>query len=413
MVYQKGIVYAKGTRTKKWYGQFRVYLRNQQGEEVRKNKKVVFGLKSQLRKHEAEEKLREIIKHHNGRTPAERIVLPPDDNVTFEWFVKEKYIPIRRGKWGPATKKKTEYEITHYLAENLKGMPLRNIGLFELQTLLNGLAQTYSESIVKHAFVNLRSIFKVAKKLKVLGENPAEELEMPVTRPVDRPTITAEQINTLIDAIDDVHDLCLMAIGLFCATRTSETFGLRWKAYQGDRLVIETTAFEGRLYHRVKTNASRSAVPIPEDIRPIVEAWKRKCLDTSPEALMFPTFGRGERTGQKVPRHARNFLKWRIYPITDKLGIGRKLVTFQVMRRTLGTDLQEHGTMKDAQTALRHASIATTGNVYVQPIPASVIAALNSRTRAVLAKKRQASGKTSEAMLPNAPQFPGANFASA
>ena len=63
------------------------------------------------------------------------------------------------------------------------------------------------------------------------------------------------------------------------------------------------------------------------------------------------------------------------------------------MRRTLGTDLQEHGTMKDAQTALRHANITTTANVYMQPIPASVTAAMNSRTRAVLSKKRQNSGK--------------------
>jgi hypothetical protein len=95
-------------------------------------------------------------------------------------------------------------------------------------------------------------------------------------------------------------------------------------------------------------------VPVPQDIRPIIEAWKRKCPDTSPEALMFPTFGRGKRTGQKVPRHLKNFFKWRIHPITDKLGIPRKLVTFQVMRRTLGTDLQEHRAMKDAQTARAH-----------------------------------------------------------
>ena len=47
---------------------------------------------------------------------------------------------------------------------------------------------------------------------------------------------------------------------------------------------------------------------------------------------MFSTFGRGQRTGQKVPRHAKNFLKWRIYPIADKLKIPRKLVTFHVMR---------------------------------------------------------------------------------
>jgi len=405
MVYQAGLVYEKGARIKKWYGQFRVYQQDQQGKEVRKNKKVILGLRSQLRKHEAEEKLREIIQQHNGKTPAERAVLPPDDSVTLDWFVKEKYLPLRRGKWSTATKKKTEFEINHYLVENLKGTSLRNIGLFELQTLVNHLADKYSDSIVRHAFANLKSILKVATKLKVLAENPGEDLEMPLTRPVDKPTITAEQINSLIEAIEDLHDLCLMAIGLFCATRTSETFGLQWKSYQQDKLIIQTTAFEGRLYNRVKNEASRSAMPIPEDIRPIMEAWRRACPDSSPDALMFPTFGRQARRGTKVPRQARNFLKWRIYPITDKLGIPRKLVTFQVMRRTLGTDLQEHGTMKDAQAALRHASIKTTANVYMQPIPASVTAALNSRTRAVLAKKPQASGKTPEAMLPNAPQF--------
>jgi integrase len=119
---------------------------------------------------------------------------------------------------------------------------------------------------------------------------------------------------------------------------------------------------------------------------------------------LFPILCKGGQSfGHRTesPRHAKNFLKWRIYPITDKLEIPRKLVTFQVMRRTLETDLQEHGTMKNAQTALRHASINTTANVYMQPIPASLVAALNSRTRAVLAKKRQASGKTSEAMIPN------------
>ena len=60
--------------------------------------------------------------------------------------------------------------------------------------------------------------------------------------------------------------------------------------------------------------------------------------------------------------------------------------------------------MKDAQTALRHANITTTANVYMQPIPASVTAAMNSRTRAVLAKKRQNLGKTSEAMHPSFPR---------
>jgi integrase len=164
---------------------------------------------------------------------------------------------------------------------------------------------------------------------------------------------------------------------------------------------------------QVKTKASRNSVPIPDDIIPIVEAWRQLCPDTSAEALMFPTFGRKKRKSQKVPRRAKNFLKWRIYLIADRLKIPRELVTFQVMRRTLGTDLQKHGTMKDAQGALRHASIKTTADVYMQEILASVRAAINSRTHAILALQSAISPRAVYATCPNVSKLQGATLASA
>jgi integrase len=414
MVYQKGRVYEKGKRIKKWYGQFRLYMRDREGKEVERTRKVVLGLKFELRKYEAEEKLQAIIREVNGKIGSAAPVLQADNSVTFDWFVKERYLPIRRGRWRPATREKTEHEISKYLVEKFRNVPLRDIGLFELQTQLNGLASKYSESVVKHAFVNLRSIMRMAQKLKFITENLGDETRMPVTRPVERPTISPEQINRLIQGIEEPHDLCLMCIGLFCATRTSETFGLQWKSYLGDSLMIHSTAYEGKLYRgQVKTGASRNAIPIPDDIAPIIEAWRQVCPDISPDGLMFPTYGTGERTGKQVPRRAKNFLKWRIHPIADRLKIPRKLVTFQVMRRTLGTDLQKHGTMKDTQSALRHASIKTTADVYVQQIPESVRAAINSRTRAILARRREVAPKAGTATCPNVSQSEEAILASA
>jgi integrase len=164
--------------------------------------------------------------------------------------------------------------------------------------------------------------------------------------------------------------------------------GLRWKSWTGATLVPHGTAFEGQFYPgRFKTRSSRAPIGVPEQVRPIIQAWQRACADPSPEALMFPTFGRGERTGQAVPRWGKNFLRWRVRPIAQKLEIPDHLVTFQVMRRTLGTDLQEHGTLKDAQEALRHASIRTTGDVYMQTIESSVLGAMNSRTKQILSGK--------------------------
>ena len=428
MVYQKGTVYLAGMRQKKWYGKFRVYLHGRNGEEVERTRKVVLGPKSVLRKWEAQEKLRTIVEEENGKTAAS-FVAKADDSATFGWFVKEKYLPMRQGQWRPATKQKTEFEIEKYLGTRFKSLSLRNLGLFELQVHLNRLAESYSESIVRHAFVNVRSIMRLARKLKFIQEDPTEELKMPHTKEVRRPTMTTEQISKLINAIEDIHDLCLMSIALFCATRTSETFGFPWKSYAGDKLIPLNTAFEGELYEgRLKTRESRNAIPIPENVIPIIEAWRKVAKDTSPDALMFPTFGRGVRRGKAVPRRGKNFLRWRIYPIADKLSIPRKLVTFQVMRRTLGTDMQGHGTMKDAQQILRHASIKTTAEIYMQEIPASVRSAINSRTRTILTdgeeglrglrkpvfhQRRPNVLKSRNTTVPNGSKFVSEEFASA
>jgi integrase len=195
------------------------------------------------------------------------------------------------------------------LVEKFKNVALRNIGLFELPVHLNDLAEKYSESVVKHTFVNARSIMRMAQKLKFISDNPGEETVMPVTKPVERPTMTVGQINGLMTRIEDVHDLCLMCMGLFCATRTSETFGLQWKCYCGDSL-IHSTAYEGELYSgQVKTEASRNAVPIPDDIAPIIEAWHQVCPDTSPDASCSPPMELASASGNRfrdVPRTSSN-----------------------------------------------------------------------------------------------------------
>jgi hypothetical protein len=70
-----------------------------------------------------------------------------------------------------------------------------------------------------------------------------------------------------------------------------------------------------------------------------------------------------------------------------------------VIWRTLGTDLQEHGTLKDAQGALRHASIQTIGDVDVQTIEASVLNAMNSRITEILSAPKTEFMTRAKAMM--------------
>lgn len=264
-------------------------------------------------------------------------------------------------------------------------MPLRDLSTFEIQVYLNQLAENYSKSVVHQAFTNVRAIMHLARKQKYVVEDPAGDVVLPLTMPVEKPVMSRDQILALLGAIEDLHDLCLLYVGIFCGPRASEVFGLQWKSWTGESLMPLGTAYEGQLYPgRLKTKASKAPIPVPESVRPVIEAWRRHTMDASPEALMFPTFGRRQRRGEIVPHDSKNFLRARIRPIAERLGIPGRLVTFQVMRRTMGTDMQHHGTLKDTQGALRHASITTTGNVYVQVIDESVFRAVNSRTNAVL-----------------------------
>src|ERR1035441_4131673 len=60
-------------------------------------------------------------------------------------------------------------------------------------------AKGYSEAVVGHCFTNIRAIARLAKKLKFLSEDPAEDVTKPQTKSIERPVITREQIALLLD----------------------------------------------------------------------------------------------------------------------------------------------------------------------------------------------------------------------
>jgi|UPI00047E67F2 integrase len=394
MKYQKGTVYLRGRKVKMWYGRYTTYLRNEEGKEVGKRRNVPLCPKANTPKWKAEQMLHALILKETG-VPAKDSSAVATESVTFRWFVEERYLPMRQGSWSPAYRKINTYEIHHYLIGQFGRVPLEKMGTFEIQVWLNNLAAKFSHSVVHHCYTNMRSILHMAKKQKFLAEDIGEDVTMPQTKPVEKPLMTQEQILALVASIQDLHDLCLMCIGIFCGPRSSEVLGLQWKSWTGTTLVPYGTVFEGEFYPgRFKTRASQAPIGVPEAVRPVIEAWRRACPDPSPEALMFSTFGRGRRKGQTVPHLGKNFLRCRIRPIARRLGIPDHLVTFQVMRRTMGTDLQHYGTLKDAQGALRHASIKTTGDVYMQSIEASVLDAMNARTKEILSAWKPA-------LLPN------------
>ena len=105
-------------------------------------------------------------------------------------------------------------------------------------------------------------------------------------------------------------------------------------------------------------------VPIPKEIDEALRTYKATCKDQRPEAYMFP----GRYHG--APLDARTYLRRFLKPLAVKKGISG--LTYQSLRRSFATHFQKYGRPKDAQSILRHSTIATTMDVYTQPIPESV-----------------------------------------
>jgi integrase len=73
-----------------------------------------------------------------------------------------------------------------------------------------------------------------------------------------------------------------------------------------------------------------------------------------------------------------------VHPLAKTLGIPP--VNFQILRRTFATNAQG-GNLKDVQTHLRHSTVGTTANVYVQAIPESVRKLVNAVADDVMSAK--------------------------
>jgi integrase len=121
---------------------------------------------------------------------------------------------------------------------------------------------------------------------------------------------------------------------------------------------------------KAKTKGSKTAVVIPDILLPVLNAWL-EVVPSDPATLLFPSSKAG------VPMRPESWLRRRLLPVAVSLGVTEK-VNFQILRRTFATNAQEFGSPKDVQTHLRHTHIATTMDVYTQPVDENVRRLVNT-----------------------------------
>jgi integrase len=125
-------------------------------------------------------------------------------------------------------------------------------------------------------------------------------------------------------------------------------------------------------------------VHLPEGLADELLRWKAECKQAScktascenakhrkdsPDAFIFPNADGGFMD-------ADNYRFRVLKPLAEALGVPK--LNFQVMRRTMATQAQKMGSVKDIQAHRRHSRPDTTANEYMQELPESVQAMVDS-----------------------------------
>ena len=365
--HQAGWVSLRGRR---WFGYFRQTVLNPETNEERVKKVCVkLDLKSKMTKSEARDALRMEVNKQTGQNLAGSRVLK-DSSTTFGWFVRNRYFPLREGDWRPETAKVKKIQIERDLLAKFEEYPLDSIDRFMLQTHLNNLAERMSQDRVKQARCYLKSIFGEIVDQDFLVKDPTRKLKTPINlRPKDKQVLTWEQLWLALERTNR-RDRLLLMLDMTEALRPSELFALRWRSFDNvDTLSITETVYKGTIRPFGKTDGSLTDVHLPPGLAEELGLWKQEAAKATPKAVVSPDafIFPNSRGGFMDTGNYRNRV---LNPLAEKLGLPK--LNFQVMRRTMATQAQSMGSVKDIQAHLRHAKADTTANEYMQELPESV-----------------------------------------
>ena len=366
--HQKGYITLRG---KQWYGYFRKTVKDPAtNEEKTVRVTAILGLRSKMSKSEARDALEREIAKQNGQSGSGNRIMN-DGSVTFGWFVKNRFLPLKEAAWKEETAKTKKLLIERDLVDDLGEIPLENFDKFSLQVHMNKLAQTRSKDRVLQMRAYLRDIFAEAVDQDFLAKDPARKVKVPSQlRDTDTTTLSWDQLRKALAELD-LKDRILLELEMTNALRPSELFALKWRCFDQSvsTMKVTETAYKGKIRPWGKTRKSLSSVHIPQGLASDLQKWRALCPDSSPDAFIFPNRGGGFLDTD-------NYRKRVLHKLATKLELPK--LTFQVIRRTIATLAQKKGTVKDVQGLLRHSRTATTTDVYMQEIPESVQATVNS-----------------------------------
>lgn len=264
-------------------------------------------------------------------------------------------------RYRPSTIRGYESSVERHLRDALGHLRLAEVRRGDVQALVDRLhAQGFTGSTVRNKLDPLRVLYRRAEQDEEVHRNPTERLRMPALRHGARQVAEPERAERLLDALPP-SERPLWATMFYAGLRVGEARALRWRHvdFDGGRIVVEASWDDHEGEQDTKTAAGRRTVPLVGRLRTELAAHKL-ATGRGPDGLCF---GRtAVAPEERTTIRSRANRAWQ--------GTGLAGLTPHEARHTCASYLAAAGlTPKEMQTAMGHADIRTTLNIYAKAVP--------------------------------------------
>ncbi len=215
--------------------------------------------------------------------------------------------------------------------------------------------------------------------------------------------LEVEQLRQLLDVLGQ-RERTMVAVDCASGIRRGELIGLKWadidfakKQMHIRRSVVDMIA------GRVKTEASKKALPLDDFMLDELSAWYRITPYQELDDWVFASDSprAGAKRGQQ-PYWPAALMRHFIQPVARRLGMGN--ITWHTFRHTYSSLLHANGEdPKVVQELLRHSSIKVTMDIYTQAVTATKRKAQSRIVEMIVPKKTAAAAGTQAGFLRTAP----------
>jgi hypothetical protein len=228
--YQRGWVETEGAKGRKQYvGRWRA--------DDGSKPKIVVGYVSEMSLSEARTRIEAHVRGLGSRPTSA-------DHVTFRDYWTLSFKPRRRVRWSEPTEAGYDQYMNAYLLPTFGDVRIRDIEAQHVAALFDKLRRDHTRSVVQKVWTLLRAILEDAVDDDIVGKNPMRRVPMPKTKLPKKPVLETKLVPKILKAVEgEPRNSAILHIGIFCAMRPSEVFGLRWNSFFGDHFVIRDSAW--------------------------------------------------------------------------------------------------------------------------------------------------------------------------